>query len=154
MEIGVLGFSGSRNIGDYIQTKAVIDILNKQNIKILEREKLNSYNGPPIKIIINGWFMENPKNWPPSNKINPLFISFHINPSIVKTFINNQSIEYFKKHEPIGCRDYFTRDLLVKNGINAYFSSCVTLGIEREKYLNRQTPRGVMVIGAFDRLKP
>ena len=154
METGVLGFSGSRNIGDYIQTKAVIDILNEQNIKILEREKLNNYNGPPIKTIINGWFMENPKNWPPNNNINPLFISFHINPSIVKTFINHQSIEYFKKHEPIGCRDYYTRDLLVKNGINAYFSSCVTLGIEREKYLKRQTPGGVIVIGAFDRLKP
>ena len=154
MEIGVLGFSKSRNIGDYIQTKAVIDILNKQNIKILERENLNNYNGPPIKTIINGWFMENPKNWPPNNNINPLFISFHINPSIVKTFINHQSIEYFKKHEPIGCRDYYTRDLLVKNGINAYFSSCVTLGIEREKYLKRQTPGGVIVIGAFDRLKP
>ena len=154
MEIGVLGFSKSRNIGDYIQTKAVIDILNKQNIKILEREKLNNYNGPPIKTIINGWFMENPKNWPPNNNINPLFISFHINPSIVKTFINHQSIEYFKKHEPIGCRDYYTRDLLVTNGINAYFSSCVTLGIEREKYLKRQTPGGVLVIGAFDRLKP
>ena len=154
MEIGVLGFSKSRNIGDYIQTKAVIDILNKQNIKILEREKLNNYNGPPIKTIINGWFMENPKNWPPNNNINPLFISFHINPSIVKTFINHRSIEYFKKHEPIGCRDYYTRDLLVKNGINAYFSSCVTLGIEREKYLKRQTPGGVIVIGAFDRLKP
>ena len=154
MEIGVLGFSESRNIGDYIQTKAVIDILNKQNIKILEREKLNNYNGPPIKTIINGWFMENPKNWPPNNSITPLFISFHINPSIVKTFINHQSIEYFKKHEPIGCRDYYTRDLLVKNGINAYFSSCVTLGIERKKYLKRQTPGGVIVIGAFDRLKP
>ena len=154
MEIGVLGFSKSRNIGDYIQTKAVIDILNKQNIKILEREKLNNYNGPPIKTIINGWFMENPKNWPPNNNINPLFISFHINPSIVKTFINHQSIEYFKKHEPIGCRDYYTRDLLVKNGINAYFSSCVTLGIEREKYLKRHTPGGVLIIGAFDRLKP
>jgi polysaccharide pyruvyl transferase WcaK-like protein len=98
--------------------------------------------------------MENPKNWPPNNNINPLFISFHINPSIVKTFINHQSIEYFKKHEPIGCRDYYTRDLLVTNGINAYFSSCVTLGIEREKYLKRQTPGGVLVIGAFDRLKP
>ena len=154
MEIGVLGFSKSKNIGDYIQTKAVIDILNKQNIKILEREKLNNYNGPPLKTIINGWFMENPKNWPPNNNINPLFISFHINPSIVKTFINHQSIEYFKKHEPIGCRDYYTRDLLVTNGINAYFSSCVTLGIEREKYLKRQTPGGVIVIGAFDRLKP
>ena len=154
MEIGVLGFSGSRNIGDYIQTKAVIDILNKQNIKILEREKLNTYNGAPIKTIINGWFMENPKNWPPSNNIKPLFISFHINPSIANTFINQKSIEYFKKHEPIGCRDYYTRDLLAKNGINAYFSSCVTLGIERDKYLNNKIPKGVIVIGAFDRLKP
>ena len=47
MEIGVLGFSGSKNIGDYIQTKAVIDILNTQNIKILDREKLNNYKGNP-----------------------------------------------------------------------------------------------------------
>ena len=82
MEIGGLGFSGSRNIGDYIQTKAVIDILNKQNIKILEREELNNYNGDPIKTIINGWFMEKPNNWPPSENITPLFISFHINSDI------------------------------------------------------------------------
>ena len=33
MEIGVLGFSKSRNIGDYIQTKAVIDILNSRKRK-------------------------------------------------------------------------------------------------------------------------
>ena len=52
MEIGVLGFSGSKNIGDYIQTKAVIDILNTQNIKILDREKLNNYKGNRIKIKI------------------------------------------------------------------------------------------------------
>ena len=61
MEIGVLGFSGSKNIGDYIQTKAVIDILNTQNIKILDREKLNNYKGNRIKTIVNGWFMESQK---------------------------------------------------------------------------------------------
>ena len=60
MEIGVLGFSGSKNNGDYIQTKAVIDILKTQNIKILDREKLNNYNGNKIKTIVNGWFMESP----------------------------------------------------------------------------------------------
>ncbi len=153
MEIGVLGFSGSKNIGDYIQTKAVIDILKTQNIRILDREKLNYYKGNRIKTIVNGWFMESPKNWPPSNNIDPLFISFHINPSVEKTFINQDSIDYFKKHEPIGCRDYYTRDLLIENGINAYFSSCVTLGINRKKYLKKQ-PDGIIVIGPFDRLKP
>ena len=135
MEIGVLGFSGSKNIGDYIKTRAVIDILKTQNIRILDREKLNYYKGTRIKTIVNGWFMESPENWPPSNNIDPLFISFHINPSVKQTFINQDSIDYFKKHEPIGCRDYYTRDLLIENGINSYFSSCVTLGIDRKKYL-------------------
>ena len=153
MEIGVLGFSGSKNIGDYIQTKAVIDILKTQNIKILDREKLNNYKGNRIKTIVNGWFMESPENWPPSNKIHPLFISFHINPSVKDTFTNQDSINYFKKYEPIGCRDYYTRDLLLEHGINAYFSSCVTLGVERKNYLMKQ-PEGIIVIGAFDRLKP
>jgi hypothetical protein len=81
MEISVLGFVGSKNIGDYIQTKAVIDIIDSKKTRILDRENLDKYNEDEIKTIINGWFMENPKNWPPSNKIIPLFISFHINPS-------------------------------------------------------------------------
>jgi len=153
MEIGVVGFAGSKNIGDYIQTKAVIDILKTQNIKILDREKLNNYEGNRIKTIVNGWFMESPENWPPSNNIDPLFISFHINPSVKESFISQDSIDYFKKYEPIGCRDYYTRDLLIEHGVNAYFSSCVTLGIERKNYLKKQ-PEGIIVIGAFDRLKP
>ena len=153
MEIGVLGFSGSKNIGDYVQTKAVVDILKTQNIRILDRERLNNYKGNKIKTIVNGWFMESPENWPPSNNIDPLFISFHINPSVKETLINQDSVNYFKKHEPIGCRDYYTRDLLIEHGINAYFSSCVTLGIDRKNYLKKQ-PEGIIVIGAFDRLKP
>ena len=65
MEIGVLGYIGSRNIGDYIQTKAVIDMIHPTNHKVLDREALNKFKGSKLKTIINGWFMENPKNWPP-----------------------------------------------------------------------------------------
>ena len=32
MEIAVLGFVGSKNIGDYIQTKAAIDIIDSKKI--------------------------------------------------------------------------------------------------------------------------
>ena len=77
----MLGYIGSRNIGDYIQTKAVIDMIHPINHKVLDREGLNKFKGSKLKTIINGWFMENPKNWPPNNNISPLFISFHINPS-------------------------------------------------------------------------
>ena len=155
MEIAALGFIGSKNIGDYIQTKAVIDIIDSKKIKILDRENLDKYNDDDIKTIINGWFMENPNNWPPGNNIIPLFISFHINPSTQGELLKKESLEYFKKHEPIGCRDHYTRDILLEKGINAYYSSCVTTSFERNKYLKKNTkPEGIIVIGAFDRLKP
>jgi len=44
MEIAVLGFVGSKNIGDYIQTKAVIDIIDSKKTRILDRENLDKYN--------------------------------------------------------------------------------------------------------------
>jgi len=49
-----------------------------------------------------------------------------------------ESIEYLSKHEPIGCRDYHTRDLLLENDIDAYFSGCLTLTLENE-YSNRNS---------------
>ena len=155
MEAAILGFIGSKNIGDYIQTKAVIDIVNTKKIKILDRENLDKHKEGKIKTIINGWFMENPKNWPPSNKIKPLFISFHINPSAEGELLKEKSLEYFKEHEPIGCRDFYTRDILLEKGINAFYSSCVTTTIDRNNYLKSKTQaKGIIVIGAFDRLKP
>ena len=102
MKTGILGFIGSKNIGDYVQTKAVIDLVGSKNIKILDRENLDKYNDNVIQTIINGWFMESPENWPPSKKIKPLFISFHLNPSIKTEFLKDESIKYFKSHEPVG----------------------------------------------------
>jgi hypothetical protein len=155
METGILGFIGSKNIGDYVQTKAVIDLVGSKNIKILDRENLDKYNDTVIQTIINGWFMESPENWPPSEKIKPLFISFHLNPSIETELLKDESIKYFKSHEPVGCRDIYTRDILLEKGINAYYSSCITTTIDRNNYLKSKTQaEGIIVIGAFDRLKP
>ena len=155
MEIGVLGYIGSRNIGDYIQTKAVIDMIHPINHKVLDREGLNKFKGSKLKTIINGWFMENPKNWPPNNNISPLFISFHINPSAERDLLKPESLNYLKQHEPIGCRDTYTQNLLQKNGIKSYHSSCITTTFNRDKYITNKTqPEGVIVIGAFDRLNP
>ena len=53
MEIGVLGYIGSRNIGDYIQTMAVIDMIYPISYRVLDRETLHNFNGTEIKTIIN-----------------------------------------------------------------------------------------------------
>ena len=151
----MLGYIGSRNIGDYIQTKAVIDMIHPINHKVLDREGLHKFKGSKIKTIMNGWFMENPKNWPPNKNISPLFISFHINPSAERDLLKPESLNYLKQYEPIGCRDTYTQNLLQKNGIKSYYSSCITTTFNRDKYITNKTqPEGIIVIGAFDRLNP
>lgn len=114
------------NIGDDIQTLAAIEFLKRKGIfkyNFVNRENLNKYNGKPLNVIMNGWFLHNIKNFPPSKKINPIFISFHVdNEKIIKDNIN-----YFKKYEPIGCRDISTVNKFKKYNIKAYFTGCLTL---------------------------
>ena len=154
MKTGVIGCLNTNNIGDYIQTLAVIKLIGKE-YKILDRESLNSYNDEPRKVIINGWFMENPLNFPPSSNIKPLFISFHINPDIASDFLNSNTVSYLKEHQPIGCRDTFTQELLEKHNIKTFFSSCVTLTLNKTDYISTVYKKNTtLIIGAFDRLKP
>ena len=129
MKKAIISYSTSTNIGDEIQSLAVKQIINKVDYYI-DREKLNEFkNNESVKLIINGWFMDSPNNWPPSKDIIPLFISFHIshNSDTNKIFLSNDNISYFKKYEPIGCRDKQTKELLESHGVNAYFSGCATL---------------------------
>jgi len=114
------------NIGDYIQSLAAQQFLYPTDIYI-NREEIDKYSGEEVKLIMNGWFTHNPEAWHPSNSIFPLFVSFHLNSSVYDRFIKQNSLDYFKKYEPIGCRDYDSADLLRKKGINAFFSGCLTL---------------------------
>ncbi len=154
MNAGVIGYLNSKNIGDYVQTLSVINLIN-QDYTILERERLNNYKGKETKTIINGWFMENPLKFPPSKHIDPIFISFHINPSIEKEFLNPKTIDYLKQYQPIGCRDKYTLNLLKRHNIETYFSSCVTLTLKKQDFMDSSyKEKRILIIGAFDRLKP
>lgn len=130
-KLAVVYYKDSKNIGDDIQTYAAARLLPKVDC-YLDRESLHRPpTDEPIKLVCNGWFMKNPENWPPAPNIEPLFISVHIDTKSgadKKMFIPER-LAYFKKYEPIGCRDYFTKELFEKNGVNAYFSGCMTLTI-------------------------
>lgn len=126
------------NIGDYIQSIAARQFLGNVDI-FLNREHLNEYSGDKVKLIANGWYMHNPNNWPPSEDIEPLFVALHINKLAEEKLLGKESIEYFKKHEPIGCRDYYTVENLKKKGVDAYFSGCLTLTLDHT-YKRSKTP--------------
>lgn len=114
------------NIGDYIQALASRQFL--PNVYgFVERDELKSYGGEECAIIMNGWYMHNPQQWPPSGKIHPLYVSVHLNKLSKSIMLQGEGLEHFKRYEPIGCRDYYTVNNFKSNGIKAYFSGCMTL---------------------------
>lgn len=128
MDYKLLGVNTSSfiNIGDYIQALASSQFYPTVD-GFIQREGLKEYQGDKVAAIMNGWYMHNPIHWPPSPLITPLFVAFHINTSVKDQMLNEESIRYLKKYEPIGCRDIFTMDCLKSKGIDSYFSGCMTL---------------------------
>ena len=121
-----------QNIGDYVQALAASQFLPSVD-GFVNREELSEYDGEECKMIMNGWFMHHPENWPPSERIKPLFVAFHLNESVKSQMLTKEGIDYLKKHEPIGCRDQYTASILAEAGVDSYFSGCLTFMIPGSK---------------------
>lgn len=119
----------SINIGDYIQALAASQYYPHID-GFVERERLDEC-GDSCKIIMNGWYMHQPEHWPPSQVIQPLYVAFHLNKLAQKELLTPKSITYFKEHQPIGCRDMHTVQLLRQHNVKAYFTGCLTLTLGR-----------------------
>ncbi len=130
-KFGVIWVSGV-NIGDDIQALAAINALkhcgvDESEIILIDRERLSAYNGPPVKLIMNGWYTTNKEMFVPPAHVSPAMISFHLQDDR----LIDRYIDFFKAQGPIGCRDQWTVDCLQKRGIDAYFTGCLTLTFDK-----------------------
>ena len=133
MKYGLMYFKDTDNIGDDIQTYVAKRFLPHIDYYI-DREKLNCFipnEKEYVSMIMNGWYIHNKCAWPPSPYINPLLISMHFM-SVEATDVGDKYLQglggnYLKIYEPIGARDIETKKRLEKNGIESYFSGCMTL---------------------------
>ncbi len=124
---GVLSYAAV-NIGDDVQSVAAMRFLPKIDYYI-PREQVRSFkskNGEKAKLIMNAWWMHHPDHFPPSEDIDPLFVSFHLTERIRDRFFRDDVTAYLKAHQPIGCRDTSTVQALQNAGIDAYFTGCLT----------------------------
>lgn len=126
----VMGTEPTINIGDYIQALAAGQFFDRVDA-FVERERLDEWPGGPVKMIMNGWYMHHPEHWPPSPKIRPLFVSFHLNSAAADGMLTEAGIRYLRRHAPIGCRDSATVERLRAAGVEAWFSGCLTLTLGR-----------------------
>jgi len=120
----------SNNLGDEIQSLAAEQFLPRIN-KHLDRDSLRYVTTSEKYIVImNGWFSHFPVNcFPPSDSIVPIFIGFHITDwnDTAEYSLSPKNVEYFKRNEPIGCRDKQSMELLAAKGIKSVYSKCLTL---------------------------
>jgi hypothetical protein len=139
---GVLGYSGTNNLGDEIQSIAATNLLPKVDY-YLNRDNLREEGNKlteDVWTVMNGWYGQYPERWPPGRKIRPLLTSMHLTEASPSSKYGLIPAEYFlippistylREHAPIGARDMHTLNLLQKAKIPAYFSGCMTLTLSR-----------------------
>jgi Polysaccharide pyruvyl transferase len=138
---GLFSYRDTNNIGDEIQSLAARRFLPTVD-SFIEREEMDQFCPEdliPRKLIANGWYMHAPEHWPPSTYLDPLFISMHISrePGLYsglcasKILLAPQTVDYLKTRGPIGARDEHTARILRAAGVEAYFSGCLTLTLDR-----------------------
>jgi hypothetical protein len=114
----------TRNLGDDIQSLAAAQFLPRIDC-YLDRAHLGRYaNEPETFVILAGWCKHNVDDWPPPPNLHPLSIGFHLRTT---KLLAPRYLPYYRRHEPIGCRDTATRDALLRAGVEAYHSGCLTL---------------------------
>jgi hypothetical protein len=151
---------GTNNLGDHMQIIAGRLLLGRFGVApelLIDRDdemrsapSLAGISGP-VPILLGGWFKRNSAEWPPSEKLLPLFLGFHIRLFQAPELVSPDSIAYFRKFEPIGCRDPYTCELLRGYGVDAYVSGCLSLIFPRRPALD-PAPEDVLVVSRDERL--
>jgi hypothetical protein len=136
----------SRNVGDDIQSIAAASKLPRVDLYV-DREQLNTIEGPePVCMIMNGWFMHS-HNWPPSEFLRPIFVGFHVRPE--RQSLIAAHVEYLKRYQPIGARDKGTAEFLGLLGVQAEITYCMSLTLPPR---SKAPPNGKVVIVEADRI--
>jgi hypothetical protein len=130
----------TENLGDHIQIISALHMLSRLGIaptRFIDRDdEIKSVPGlddeaGPIGIVLNGWFKTNRAEWPPHPELSPLIIGFHIRLFQCPELLSDESIDFFRRHQPIGCRDGHTEALLRQKGVEAFTSNCLSLIFSR-----------------------
>lgn len=134
------------NLGDNSQTIATRHIYKRlgvsdDDIIVVNRDTLREYDGEPCIVLMNAVFT--PDCFPISPKILPLFVGL----ASARPGVLRDNVDYYKLHEPIGCRDITTTDELTALGVKAFTTGCVTLAMDGQWQPPAQ-PKLLIVYGA------
>src|SRR6266702_7825713 len=116
----VLSYSESENLGDEIQSIATAQFLPRVDSTVDRDHLWLDTADCDIDVILNGWFLAGDE-WPPPDALHPLLVSFYAPPECARVY-DRRHREWYRRHEPVGCRSTaFVRNIEAI-GVSAYFS--------------------------------
>lgn len=146
VKYGVLK-SSALNLGDEIQSVVVRQFLPRVDVYLDGCYLKHVKSDQKVRLVIHGCFNFRAENWPPSSAVEPLITSLHIGEYAREKYTSEESIRYLKRYEPIGCRDYATLHLLQNEGVQVYFSGCVSFMLRK----NEEARTGEVILADLDR---
>lgn len=128
---------GMSNIGDTFQTITMDHLFSQIGIESQDIEYINLFESASreklmqemIFPLYGGMFDDQKMAMPLPESVTPVFMSLNL---IYDFFARTPSLlDYFKKYEPIGCRDEQTKRILQGYGIKAYLMGCFTVCVPK-----------------------
>ncbi|UMG93063.1 glycosyltransferase [Nocardioides sp. TF02-7] len=193
--LGVMGYrrpdarTGSKNVGDFVQTIAALShVVRRTGVRltgepelVAAAERLRSRVRPELRVdgddatvalvevgrddspldpvpdrtwyIAFGWHIHpnvlGGHGLPYHPNLRPVFVAFHCNR---RDMLDEAAVEYLKRYAPIGCRDWYTVDLLTHLGVPAFFTGCLTTTVDA--YFEPDVDRTALPAGYVDSPAP
>lgn len=152
-------FSGKdlNNIGDQIQIITIDYIYSllgipESDIVYINKDEMSLYDGEEVILPVSMPLVEYKESGIAgffSKKITPVFLGL----TLAKSNLSEIEIEYYKKYEPIGCRDERTYNTISGYGIKSYLGGCITVLLpERQK--NPEKQKKIFVIDPTQGILP
>src|SRR4030095_12382108 len=137
----------SVNLGDYMQTLATRNLYRALGIADgdiidIDRDSLSSYGGDKVVLLMNAVFFR--WSFPIPQNIVPVFVGFRTD---ARTASNH--LDFFRRHQPVGCRDVETTDLFRAHRIEAFTSGCLTMTFQ-DRPQQPAKPKVFVIFGSGD----
>lgn len=140
------------NAGDVAQTFAIDEIYREMDIPSEEIvniaiQDLSTYSGEKVLLPLNGYFRYSAEypSFPTSEDIIPVFLGVYCTS---RQYLRHK--DYWKRFEPIGCRDEATMHAMHKAGIDAYLTGCMTILTPRR---TEQTGHRILLVDALPKVE-
>ena len=144
MNKAILGYRASGNLGDAVQSYAMLELLGPDpSVTVVDRDSISAFEpAEQTVLLLNCWLIHRPECFALSRNVTPAMIGVHTSPNnspytryppFLDVLRGCPSVqEVFQRSAPVGARDLYTLGALQEIGIESYFAGCPTLTLRRK----------------------